>query len=142
MLRALLADRFKLVLHRQTLEMPVYSVYAKHSRMVKVSPRPDGNQGYDEPAHWAVRDLFIAAGSSAMQVPRLLAGINGMIYELDRPMADKTGLEGYYSFSLHMPREPVTTMRDAFDAMEKQLGLTVEEDRVRTEMLVIDHVEK
>jgi uncharacterized protein (TIGR03435 family) len=86
-------------------------------------------------------------------------------FELDRPMVDMTGLEGYYDVDLVWSHEtapaagrgappataeniPIASVpaggnsSSLFVALERQLGLKVEPRRSQTEMLVIDKVEK
>jgi uncharacterized protein (TIGR03435 family) len=76
---------------------------------------------------------------------------------LDRTVLDRTGLKGGYDFDLSWTPElppgfpeggllngqPVDTPGPTiFAALEKQLGLKLEPQRGRVEILVIDHAEK
>jgi uncharacterized protein (TIGR03435 family) len=63
-----------------------------------------------------------------------------------RIVTDETGLEGGFDFNLEWtPEESPTDLAAApslFTAIQEQLGLRLEARREKTEILVIDHVEK
>jgi uncharacterized protein (TIGR03435 family) len=61
-------------------------------------------------------------------------------------VVDETGLEGGFDFNLEWTPEetPADLASDPsiFTAIQEQLGLKLEARRERTEIIVIDHVEK
>jgi uncharacterized protein (TIGR03435 family) len=61
-----------------------------------------------------------------------------------RPVADKTGIQGRFSFHLEFAREDSdsTQAPGIFAAVEQQLGLKLAPQKAPVEYLVIDHVEK
>lgn len=149
MLQKLLADRFKLTFHREQREMPVYAlVVAKGGPKLEVAdPTGKHSSGCQrlgvcnfktEPLQHFARWLQFAV--------------------LDRPVQDKTGLAGTFDFSLswtpdesqftvmgiHAP--PPTNNPNAppglFTAIQEQLGLKLEPQKIPSEVLVIDHVER
>ena len=68
---------------------------------------------------------------------------------LDRPVVDKTGLEGLYSFTLDWvpdgarPRDNLpATGPSIYAAVEEQLGLHLQAENEQSEILVIDKAEK
>jgi uncharacterized protein (TIGR03435 family) len=96
MLRDLLAGRFRMVVHRETREMPVYELVAG-----KNSPRLKAGSG-DGPCSVHVRlakdgrnneETFSNCG--AEELADRLENLMG-----DRPVLDRTGLTGKYDFSL------------------------------------------
>ena len=61
-----------------------------------------------------------------------------------RPVVDKTGITGNYDIALNFAPEGSTdsTLPSIFTALQEQLGLKLEPQKVPVEMLVIDHLEK
>jgi uncharacterized protein (TIGR03435 family) len=97
MLQTLLADRFRLKVHRETKEMPVYALVAgkggpklKESVAEKFSLTMRGTQGV------AIR---VSKGSME-QLATQLSGSGA-----DRPVLDKTGLTGTYDYTLNWTPE-------------------------------------
>jgi uncharacterized protein (TIGR03435 family) len=72
----------------------------------------------------------------------------------ERPVIDKTGLDGYYDFKLAYMPEPASGLPqdrvpldasdrpNIFQAAREQLGLRLEPQKGPIEYFVIDHVEK
>jgi uncharacterized protein (TIGR03435 family) len=73
---------------------------------------------------------------------------------IDRPVVDLTGLKGPYDIQLDwVPRPLVGNAADpasadvaagatVFDALDKQLGLKLEERKLPMPVIVIDHIER
>jgi uncharacterized protein (TIGR03435 family) len=70
---------------------------------------------------------------------------------LDRPVIDKTGLDGAFDFILDYSRDdgrpvhPSDLTNEApsiFTALQERLGLKLEAKKGSVEVLVIDHLEK
>jgi uncharacterized protein (TIGR03435 family) len=120
MLQALLAERFGLVVHRETKELPVYAlVVAKGGAKLKSSAAGEDGAGAPKLVRGANGYPEIAPGS---EVPRtyqvVLGGPDGLLYklwarretmqqladrlssQLARAVVDRTGLAGGYDFSL------------------------------------------
>jgi uncharacterized protein (TIGR03435 family) len=153
MLQALLADRFKLVFHREIRDVPVYSLtIAKGGPKLHRSDPPDGeiatprtpaHAGGTESSsgHLAFRNESMADFAWALS---RTAGIG------DRVVVDRTGLEGTYDFELAFERDsaPPAGTDSArlgppiFSALQEQLGLKLESARAPVEFLIIDRVEK
>lgn len=161
MLQALLADRFKMVVHREIRPQKVYAlVVSSHGLKIHKSDNPPddatlsisvrtGKDGFH------LNDRLPDAPASApygIRISKLVKYFNNGY--LDRLMMDKTGLEGYYDINLFIPSEidahgepdGATAnnpgMQAYFDALEKQLGLKAETQTAPVEMLVIDHLER
>ena len=164
MLQSLLADRFKLAVHRETRDAKVYALVIS-SRGLKI--RKSDNPPDDKTLSISVRsgkdgfhlnDRLPDAPASApygITISKLVKYFNNGY--LDRVMVDRTGLEGYYDINLFIPPEveagnpsldqsakpPVTpSVPTYFDALEKQLGLKVGSQTAPIEILVIDHLER
>jgi uncharacterized protein (TIGR03435 family) len=65
-----------------------------------------------------------------------------------RPVIDKTGLQGLYTFQLNwLPASPTSApsgpdVPDIFSAVREQLGLKLEPARAAISMLIIDEAER
>jgi uncharacterized protein (TIGR03435 family) len=101
MLQALLAERFKLVMRRETREMPVYAL-----TLAKSGPGPalmkEGEDTERRPAQ--TRDgTFYTVGHGTMQVFAERAALlesDPEAADLGRPLLDRTGLSGTYAWML------------------------------------------
>jgi uncharacterized protein (TIGR03435 family) len=142
MVQALLADRFKLKLHRETREMSVYALMV-------------GKNG-PKLAEGDIQSLNRTFGDIAAPPGRLTAHGATMAYfvqilteNLDRPVIDKTKLTGHYNFELTYEEpllnpEPAATWKPfgtaIFGPIQK-LGLKIEPQKSPIEMLVVDSVD-
>jgi uncharacterized protein (TIGR03435 family) len=150
MLQTLLADRFKLAIHRETKELPVYTlVVAKNGSRLQEAKM-------DEQTNFTLG----AAGGKlqrGFQKQTLAILVNMLANMLDSPVLDKTGLIGRYDFKLEwapdLPRRvdgsapmlngvTVESGPDIFAALQEQLGLRLEKKKGPAEVLIVDHAEK
>jgi uncharacterized protein (TIGR03435 family) len=160
MQQKLLAERFNLRIHRETKVAPIYTmVVAKGGLKMQPSPSRDCTQ-VEEYCHGVLGGPRLLHGH-AMGIAEI-AEMLGRFY-LDRPVRDKTGLDGLYDFELHWTPEsmrgkaeeerPQDVQRrepgvidqfgpDLITALQEQLGLTLQVQRGPVESIVIDHVEK
>jgi uncharacterized protein (TIGR03435 family) len=172
MLRGLLTDRFKLAVHREKRELPIYALTLAN-RDGKFGPNLH-NSEVDCQAN-AARPGDAAAQDRAQQDPskrcmilplfnfgkfqarglhmeNIASALNNVV---DRTIVDKTGLSGGFDLDLTwMPDslQPVTagpagapradTGPSLFTALQEQLGLKLNPERGQLEVLVIDHVER
>jgi uncharacterized protein (TIGR03435 family) len=60
------------------------------------------------------------------------------------PVVDKTGIAGNFEIKLRYapPNDSKSDLPDFFTALQEQLGLKLEPQKVPVEMLVIDHADK
>jgi uncharacterized protein (TIGR03435 family) len=74
--------------------------------------------------------------------------IDALSVQLGRPVVDRTGLTGRYSFTLKFApaQAAMDTQTDAgpslFTAVEEQLGLRLETAKAPVPVLVVDHIER
>ncbi len=142
MLQMLLADRFKLMTHRETKDRAVYLL-----TVVQNGPKfHEADTGTES----ALVDGGIAFRKISMPAfADYLAGLT----VIDRPVLDRTGLKGSFNFTLRLFEEhpgmsgfdKKFAMRDAehvFTDLQQQLGLKLEPSRAPVEILVINSVER
>jgi uncharacterized protein (TIGR03435 family) len=149
MLRALLAERFGLRVHRETRELPVYAL-VRGNRDGALGRQLIGSSGCQPftadrtvPVEVQCRvragfDGLTGKGVSMAGLASLLAPIAG------RPVVDRTGLTGDFDFQLRyaadLDRE--SKFPSIFTAVREQLGLNLESTRAPIEVVVIDRVER
>jgi uncharacterized protein (TIGR03435 family) len=163
MLQSLLAERFKLAVHYETREGPVFAL---------VIARTDGRLGAGLQRSELDCDAVNAARRAGRQpegpLPRNGAPPCGMSLQAitsetllfggrpistlaewlrqpsGRVVVDKTGLSGNYEFALRYTSD--VTAADGtpsiFTALEEQLGLKLMPDRAPLQVLIVDHIER
>jgi len=130
MLQALLADRFKLALHRETKEMPAYSlVLAKGGSKLKVAAPDKKSRMADTVGPNGEQQTVLEASPL-----RLL--VNMLANTLGNPVVDQTGLDGLYDYTFVWP-DAGSSLFGSVD----QLGLKLEAKKMPVEVLVIDRAE-
>jgi uncharacterized protein (TIGR03435 family) len=167
MLQNLLAERFKLVVHGETKEFPVYElVVAKGGPKFKESAalpssatvpgpgefnrRTDGTAALP-PGRPGLINSFVnkptgmIARLEARQQP--IERLAEMLYNptnAGRPVLDKTGLTGKYDFTLEydVMRGADNPGLSILDAVQEQLGLKLVPAKAPFDVIVVDHAEK
>lgn len=151
MIRKLLEDRFKFTFHREKRELPVYAITVAPGgpKLTRNDTNPNGLPGL------FFKGLGTLPGQNATMGD--LAGVMQTAV-LDRPVIDRTGLQGRWDFTLRWtPDEtqfagmgvrvpPPSNDPDAppglFTAFQEQLGLKLDSTRAPAEVLVVDRIEK
>ncbi len=133
MLQTMLAERFKLVLHRGTRQMPVYALVVSKGGLGPFlkEQKEEGDRVKTGPGHAGQRRIM-NAGTIQDLAERMTA-----LGTVDRPVLDKTGLKGVYSWAiLWDPDENFIT------AAQGELGLKFESEKTVVETLFVDQIEK
>jgi uncharacterized protein (TIGR03435 family) len=135
MLQALLEDRYKLVVHREMRELPVFALVVgrKGPKFREVKDDGSGAEiGGGEGHQIKARHISM----------KLLAGaLQGYIGD---PVLDETGLTGVYNLNLDFTIDEGISAEGPriFEAVQEQLGLKLEARKAAVEVIVIDHFEK
>lgn len=137
MTQALLAERFKLKIHRAQKEMSYYALVPdKNGPKVKlVAEVPEGFRG----------TTFGGKINSILQMPMLSYLLSR--FETGRPIIDETGLRGMYEVKLEWAQQQLQNADAAsapslFTAVSEQLGLKLEARKGPVDLLVVDSAEK
>lgn len=162
MLQALLADRFKLTLHRETRESAVYALVVDRKGL-KMKPSkdqtlfagdfPDGSPDGRPVTGRSPKEL--GQGRLAGEGIPMTILVNLLAGPLDSPVINKTGLTGRFDIDLkYMPtsgQAPAAGAEAAvedpstpslFTAILEQLGLRLEPEKGPVEFFIIDHIER
>jgi uncharacterized protein (TIGR03435 family) len=130
MLQTLLADRFKVSLHRETKELSVYKLIQANKGTTLKTAKTGG----------AV-EVVPEKGRLTFSNAPLTGLVNYLANILDRPVEDETGLKGSYDFRLEMLAPSGETL-SPFTVVQEQLGLKLEATKAPVEVLVIDHADR
>ena len=153
MLRQLLTDYFKVSVHQEVQDQPVYELVVAEGGS-KLKPLQDPNKK-------AMMRMGIGElNSEGTPLDLLVAQLS---QRLGRTVVDKTGLKGNYVFNLHwtpdadeqariravapgLPepgvQKPSAAGPPLMTAIEEQLGLKLQPTTERVPILVIDHAEQ
>jgi bla regulator protein blaR1 len=165
MLQTLLADRFKLTIHRETKELPIYSLVVAKGGAKLHEAKPDDNylngiKGLDgRPVPAGAHLMRMGRGELRGQSLGMGQIAHLLTMQTGRTVVDNTGLKGNYDFTLHWTPDQSTPALNGpgggpdsttssesgpsiFTAVQEQLGLKLESQKGPVEILVIDHVEK
>ncbi len=160
MLCALLADRFKLVVHQETKQLPVYVLTVSKNGLklqeaksaqagpyATLSGGPGGNG----------RMMVVGGGTFTAQDQPISQFVFMLSQQLASPVIDKTGLAGKYDFALQWTPSPnevagsevsegdsasALSRSSLIAAVDQQLGLKLTPAQSPVETIVIDHVEQ
>lgn len=147
MLQTLLADRFKLTLHREQKEVPVYAlIHGKNPPKLHTS---DDNSG---------SGMKITGNSVTFPKMSMALLADLLTKQMDRPVLDKTGLTGRYDLTVDLSgsaedggqdtetarivRAKMMLGRSLLPVVQEQWGLKVEGRKLPAEILVIDRAER
>jgi uncharacterized protein (TIGR03435 family) len=139
MVRALLADRFKLVTHTETRELPVYELI-----VAKGTPKLGDDKSNGTTINHGRDHIEVQASNSVAFLAEELAK------EVGRPVVDETGISGRYNLKVRWTPDvdAASTSSSApdappsiFTALEEQLGLKLRPGKGPVEVLVVDHTE-
>jgi uncharacterized protein (TIGR03435 family) len=140
MLRSLLEERFKLKVHRETREGPIYALLIeKNGPKLKKSTAIDVSYSVVGGPGEAVKRIFkkVSMNFFANQIASQA--------ELGRPVLDRTGLAGEWDFELTFVQGAAPTnsdLPDLFTALREQLGLKLESQKGPVEKLIIDRADR
>jgi uncharacterized protein (TIGR03435 family) len=161
MFRGVLAERFKLTVHRETKELPVYSlVVAKNGPKIHAVDEGDCPEvpTPQNPCRSLRSNQFGQLTAIKAPMPALALVLVGFAR---RVVVDKTGLQGSYSYTLDWKKylqppqlppgadpavpiamDPASLEAAIATALEEQLGLKLESGKGPVEMIVVDHLER
>jgi uncharacterized protein (TIGR03435 family) len=166
MLQTLLAERFKLTLHHDTKELPIYAlVVAKGGSKLQETKPDDANpDAANAPAHPSGKGrMRMSFQSTAIELTATGMAMDGLARQLASQLhstvQNQTGLKGIYDFTLHFTPEDApmdasepggganASLADnsgtsIFAAVQDQLGLKLESKKGPVEVVVVDHVDK
>jgi uncharacterized protein (TIGR03435 family) len=167
MVQSLLADRFKLALHGEMAELPVYAlVVAKNGPKLQEAKPEDA---YHPRGRAPTSMMQRGAGQLTGRWVTMELLAQQLSKQLGRTVQDQTDLNGRYNFTLNWKPDqtqapdlsvskyvvpengkggavrappPKSTGPSIFTAIQEQLGLKLDLQKAPVEVLVVDHIEK
>jgi uncharacterized protein (TIGR03435 family) len=133
LLQDLLRQRFHLAAHRESRSVPGFAlVVAKGGS--KLQACKDGDKAF----------FYILPNGIEDQAATMSIFASTLERPSGRPVIDQTGLTGKYNIKLRYApaNSTMSDLPDFFTALQEQLGLKLEPQKVPVEYLVIDHVDK
>lgn len=134
MMQSLLTDRFNLIVHHATKQLPVYAlVLAKGGSKLKES---NTKQTWE-----TVEDGRMDFTDAPLETVAI-----GLSFALERIVVDETGLTGKYDLTLKWTPDEERGAADAgpsiFTAVQEQLGLKLKSTTGPVDTIVVDHIER
>ena len=137
MLQALLIERFQLKFHRETVDRPGFGLVLGKNGVRNMKPAKG-------------EDVLTSFGDQFKPDPNRPATLTARKYTMGRladtlafvalqPVVDKTGLDGEYDFTLSWDETQGPTLATA---VQEQLGLKLEPQKVPVSLFVIDSAQK
>jgi uncharacterized protein (TIGR03435 family) len=154
MLQELLTNRFKLLLRRETREVQGYALTLGRDGAKLLSSR-DGTAVTWETGYRFARN---EKGETVARLNGATASIADLVYGLQevtgRRVVDRTGITGNFNYRVEYApfdggiaaargiRIADSPYPSLFTAIEEQLGLKLQSEKIPIEVLIIDHVER
>jgi uncharacterized protein (TIGR03435 family) len=141
MLQRLLANRFKLNLHRDTRDLKAYVL-----EVDKNGPKMQKAEGGDSDTNTSTTNTGRVKINAKNTDMNLFAQV--LARKMDLPVVNQTGLTGVFNFKLQWTLDSAPSDRQTADnvsiyaALPEQLGLRLRAAKAPVEVLVIDHAEK
>jgi uncharacterized protein (TIGR03435 family) len=151
MMQSILTERFKLSVHHQTEQLPVYDlVIAKENPGLALVKLGDVTQ--------SAPYLNTSDDRISMHDEPIGSLASALMRKTHRAVVDRTGLTGHYDLELKFaPDSGTTPMGEAgqkaeadassfgpslFTALQEQLGMKLKADKGPVDCLVVDHIER
>jgi uncharacterized protein (TIGR03435 family) len=143
MLRSLLDDRFRLVIHREPQQISGFAlVLGKTGPKMEQDRQNEGSKMHTRNAH------LLAEGVTMEDLAKYLSRSR----DVGKLVVDKTGLPGRFKFELEWkpertgptaPQEPASDDRaPIFTALQTSLGLKLQSAKIPISQIIIDRAEK
>jgi uncharacterized protein (TIGR03435 family) len=143
MLQSLLADRFRLALHRETKELPVYLLAAGRRGARLQASNGEGTSSM-RPAGGGLEFRNFPMSEFAER-------LSNRPFSVDRPVLDETGLTGRFDFTIKLA-DNAAELKRTLEGMERggadytaflePLGLRLQPTKGPVDVLVIDSAER
>lgn len=136
MQQSLLADRFRLAVHREPRQITGYALVLVKTGSKMAAAKPDANDSDYKSGSNTLKATNVTMESFARSLSR--------IREISKIVVDRTGLTGGFNFGMEW--SPAQVESDdhpgIFTALQEQLGLKLESAKVPVQAVVIDRAEK
>lgn len=161
MVRSLLVERFKLRVHRETREMPIYVLTVARGGVKAPRSVPGACTVFDPrnpprpgtPRAPSCGNNLIRTSTWNATAIDMKSAAEALVGVLGRSVVDRTGVEGRFDIQVEWTPDQAPAGVDGvastanaapplFTVLEDRLGLKVESARGPVDVIVIDHVER
>jgi len=168
MVQDLLAKRFKLMVHRETRDLPVYNMIVEKSGLknMKLSEDQSGAPGPSDSSKaprgtpWMAGETsasgtMLVLYGNAVPLARLATSLQGLV---QRPVIDRTNLNGFFDFRIRLSPQAIPAFPDRVPTtdglptapsdhplipiLQEEFGLKLQPGKGPVEVLVIDSVSR
>jgi uncharacterized protein (TIGR03435 family) len=135
-MRSLLADRFQLVVHNETRQLPIYVLVVAKGGPHLTPSTSEGLTIHNQKGRVECKKVTMKQFAE-----------NSLTNRMGRTVVDKTGLTGEYDFDFRYAEDqaassPDSDLPDFLTALREQLGLRLEGQQGPVDVIVIDRAEK
>ena len=134
MLQALLTERFSLKFHMEVKDLPGYALVVG-----KNGPRFKEAKGEEVSMSFGANGKPGRGPNSVTLRRYSMSKFADLLTNYGNPIVDKTGLTGYYEFTLSWDEDAGPTL---YTAIQEQLGLKLEPQKVPVSFIVIESAKK
>jgi len=134
MLQAILAERFKLALHRETRDVP--ALVLEVSKNGPKLEKAELGQAVTNTSSSKTGVVIDARNCDMESFAKIISR------KMDLPVVNHTGLEGNFNLKLQWAPDNADAGPSIFTAIQEQLGLRLRSQKAAVEIIVIDHAEK
>lgn len=168
MLQSLLSERFKLKVHRETRDLPVYNMVVEKGGLknLKLSDDQSGAPGPSDPSKpprgtpWmdgesTASGFMMVLSGNAVKLSRLAMTLQGLV---QRPVIDQTNQNGFFDFRIRFSNQAIPAFPERVPTddglpatpsdhplipiLQEELGLKLQPGKGPVEVLIIDNAEK
>jgi len=133
MMQVLLGDRFRLRIRRESRIMPIYELVAPPGGVKLQRSEPDQVSGMN-----VVNGSFVFHRITLQEFAAQLSDFAAF----DRPVLDRTGMEGYFDITLGSAATATRNEPDSMFFAVEAVGLRLNPRKGPIEILIVDHAEK
>ncbi len=143
MVRKLLEERFGLKAHKEQREMEVYALRVPKDGSKLAPTKSDPNALPSQDVYGSGTGRTLKFRNVSMDDFALM-----MLYEVQRPLVNQTGLTGRYDFDLKFTKDEQAAAAEPnappglFTAVQEQLGLKLDAVKAPAPVLVVDAVQR
>ncbi len=135
MVQSMLADRFRLTLHHEMREMPIYALVVTRPNVM----RPTATDCRATPDKCNIETTAGHMSAVGLNMNNMLRVLGNTV---ERIVVDRTGLQGSYDVEIDWAADPGSDKPSIFTAVQEQLGIKLESTKAPVDVFVIDHVER
>jgi uncharacterized protein (TIGR03435 family) len=135
-MRTLLSDRFQLLVHNETRQLPIYVLVVAKGGAHLTPSTSEGLTIHNQKGRLECKKVTMKQFAE-----------NSLTYRMGRTVVDETGLTGEYDFDFKYAEDqiapsPDPDLPDFLTALREHLGLSLKSEQGPVDVIVVDRAEK